>query len=127
MKIGNKKLSILLYADDIVLLSDTENGLQAMLNVVHKWGQTFMIKFNEKKSTILTQNYTTVGSVQFWTIVVTFGVLNSLNKLKPFNTRQFVFFYECKDMHLYQKLMGILVGHLVTLEGKLQCLDIGID
>ncbi len=32
VKIGNKKLSILLYADDIVLLSDTENGLQAMLN-----------------------------------------------------------------------------------------------
>ncbi len=28
VKIGNKKVSILLYADDIVLLSDTENGLQ---------------------------------------------------------------------------------------------------
>ncbi len=35
VKIGNKKVSILLYADDIVLLSDTENGLEAMLNVVH--------------------------------------------------------------------------------------------
>ncbi len=30
-------------------------------------------------------------------------------------------------MHHYQQLMGIWVGHLVTLEGKLQCLDIGID
>ncbi len=39
VKIGNKKLSILPYADDIVLLSDTENELQAMLNVVHKWEQ----------------------------------------------------------------------------------------
>ncbi len=48
MKIGNTKLSILLYADDIVLLSDTENGLQVMLNGVHKWGHIFMIKFNEK-------------------------------------------------------------------------------
>ncbi len=45
VKICNKKLSILLYADNIVLLSDTENGLQAMLNAVHKWGQKFMIKF----------------------------------------------------------------------------------
>ncbi len=53
MKIGNKKLSILLYADDNFLLSDTQNGLQAMLNVVHKWGQTFTIKFNEKKSHIV--------------------------------------------------------------------------
>ncbi len=53
MKIDNKKVSILIYADDIVLLSDTENGLQAILNVVHKWGQNFMIKFNEKKSNIV--------------------------------------------------------------------------
>ncbi len=53
MKIGNKKLRILLYADDIVLLSDTENRLQAMLNVVHKWGQKFMIMFNEEKSNIV--------------------------------------------------------------------------
>ncbi len=53
-------------------------------------------------------------------------VLNSLNKLKPFNIRQFILFYEYTDMHLHQQLMGIWVGHLVTLEGKLQCLDIGI-
>ncbi len=53
VKIGNKKVSILLYADDIVLLSDTKNGLHAILNVVHKWGQRFMIKFNEKTSNIV--------------------------------------------------------------------------
>ncbi len=47
VKIGNKKVSILLYADDIVLLSDIENGLQAMLNV-HKWWQNVMIHFMGK-------------------------------------------------------------------------------
>ncbi len=47
------KVSILQYADDIVLLSDTENGLQAMLNVVQQWMQKCMIKFNEKKSNIV--------------------------------------------------------------------------
>ncbi len=52
MKIGNKKVRILLYADDIVVLSDTENGLQAMLNVIYKLGQKFIIMFNEKKSNI---------------------------------------------------------------------------
>ncbi len=35
INIGNRKLSILLYADDIVLLSDTEEGLQTMLNTVY--------------------------------------------------------------------------------------------
>ncbi len=53
VKIGNKKVSILLSADDIVLLSDTENGLQAMLTVIHTWGQKCMIQFNEKMSNIV--------------------------------------------------------------------------
>ncbi len=35
INIRNIKLSILLYADDIVLLSDTEEGLQTMLNTAY--------------------------------------------------------------------------------------------
>ncbi len=45
-----------------------------------------------------------MGSVQFWTIVVKFGVLNSLNKLKPFNIRQFIFFL---GVHRYAPLPAI--------------------
>ncbi len=53
INIGNRKLSILLYADDIVLLSDTEEGLQTMLNTVYTWSMRSMIKFNDNKSKIV--------------------------------------------------------------------------
>ncbi len=64
MKIGNKKVSILLYADDIILLSDTENGVQAMLNVIHKWVQILMIKYNEKTSNINIVHYRKPNTVR---------------------------------------------------------------
>ncbi len=48
-------------------------------------------------------------------------------KVRSFNIKQFAFFSDYTDMNIYKQLMGIWVGHLVTLEGKLQCLDIGID
>ena len=39
VSIDQEKISILLYADDIVLISDTEEELQEMLNLVHSWCQ----------------------------------------------------------------------------------------
>ncbi len=53
INIGNRTLSILLYADDIVLLSDTEEGLQTMLNTVYAWSMRNMITFNDNKSKIV--------------------------------------------------------------------------
>lgn len=42
--IGNvEKVCILLYAEDIVLLSENENDLQLMLNLLHEWSRK--IKF----------------------------------------------------------------------------------
>ena len=35
--IGGKKLSILLYVDDIVLMSESEGNLQKILDYCHKW------------------------------------------------------------------------------------------
>ena len=53
VSIGNRKLSILLYADDVVLLADTESELQAILNKVSEWGKKWRIKFNNSKSKIV--------------------------------------------------------------------------
>ena len=39
--IGGKKLSILLYADDIVLMSESEENLQKILDYCHKWCKKF--------------------------------------------------------------------------------------
>jgi hypothetical protein len=51
--IGDHNLSILLYADDIVIMSDCEENLQIMLNTIYNWSYRNMIKFNEKKSNVI--------------------------------------------------------------------------
>ena len=46
-------ICVLIYADDIVLMSDSEDGLQEMLDKVYNWSQKWMVKFNAAKSNIL--------------------------------------------------------------------------
>jgi hypothetical protein len=48
--IGSMKIDILLYADDIVLISNSEAELQRMLIEVQEYGQTWEIKFNPSKT-----------------------------------------------------------------------------
>ena len=49
----NDNISILLYADDIVLMSDTEQGLQEMLNLVHSWCQQWKLNINVDKTKVV--------------------------------------------------------------------------
>ena len=49
-EVGDRKLSLLLYADDIVLMSDTETKLQAMLNTVDTWCRKWRVVINTDKS-----------------------------------------------------------------------------
>jgi hypothetical protein len=37
VNIGEEKICILLYADDIVLLADSEDALQVLLNALNDW------------------------------------------------------------------------------------------
>ena len=51
-------ISLLLYADDIVLLAPNDEKLQSVLNVVHKWCRTWGMEINSKKTQILhVRNY----------------------------------------------------------------------
>ncbi len=49
IEIDGHNICIFLYADDIVLLSDTEEGLQKLLDKVYEWSSKWKIKFNAKK------------------------------------------------------------------------------
>ena len=53
VKIGNKSVSILLYADDIVLISGSEESLQKMLESVHNWCQKWQLNINCSKTQIV--------------------------------------------------------------------------
>ena len=46
---GDIKLSILLYADDIILMAENENNLQSMLNCVYQLCNKWRLAVNEDK------------------------------------------------------------------------------
>lgn len=47
---GDIKISLLMYADDIVLLADSEDKLQCMLDTLHRWCQKWRVLINTTKS-----------------------------------------------------------------------------
>jgi hypothetical protein len=54
--IGDTSVNILLYADDIVLLSQSKEGLQNSLNILHDFCYTWKLKVNTDKSKIMVFN-----------------------------------------------------------------------
>ena len=56
INVNGNSLSILLYADDAVVMSECGNELQAMLNVVTVYGREFGVRFSKDKSKVLIVN-----------------------------------------------------------------------
>ena len=56
VKVGDDVLSILLYADDVVVLSEHHAELQEMLNAVTEYGRDFDVRFSREKSKVLVVN-----------------------------------------------------------------------
>ena len=52
IKLDNINISILLYADDIVLISESEQNLQDMLDYMHRWCFKWKLKLNGDKSSV---------------------------------------------------------------------------
>jgi len=53
LKSANNYYGCLLYADDIVLLAHTLNGMERMLNICTDFGIEYDVNFNENKSLAL--------------------------------------------------------------------------
>ena len=47
VKVGNDMLSVLMYADDMVVLSENHKDLQEMLNAVTDYGRDFDVNFSK--------------------------------------------------------------------------------
>lgn len=52
-KIGDSKVCILVYADDIVFISDNEMDLQLMLNITYKWCCKMRLRINSDKTQVM--------------------------------------------------------------------------
>ena len=64
--IGSDKLSMLMYADDIVIMSEDMNELQGMLDVVSGYGRDFGMTFSGDKSEVLIVNPGEVDEDRVW-------------------------------------------------------------
>jgi len=53
IKVGNRFVGILLYADDIVLIADSELKLQQMLDILSDWCRDWRLIVNKSKSEIV--------------------------------------------------------------------------
>ena len=53
VKLGNERISCLLYADDLVLLSESKQGLQKCLDKLHDYAQKWDLKINLSKTKIM--------------------------------------------------------------------------
>ena len=51
--IDGEKVCILLYADDVILMADTEEELNGLLDCLHQWCEKNCLKINKEKSKIL--------------------------------------------------------------------------
>ena len=56
VKVGLDRISVLLYADDIVVMGDTAEELQNVLDVVDEYGRDFGVRFSSEKSKVLIVN-----------------------------------------------------------------------
>jgi hypothetical protein len=52
----DKKISCLLYADDLILISDSQQGLQDRLNILHKYCKDWCMKININKTKVMIFN-----------------------------------------------------------------------
>lgn len=53
VNVANTNVKVLLYADDIVILSDSPNGLQEMIDCLHRYCLTWSLRVNLDKSKIM--------------------------------------------------------------------------
>lgn len=56
IRVGNECLSILLYADDVVVMSDNREDLQRMLDIVSEYANDLNVSFSREKSQVLVIN-----------------------------------------------------------------------
>ena len=50
------KINALMYADDLILLSETNEGLQAQINKLNDYCEKWKLEINEKKSKVMIFN-----------------------------------------------------------------------
>ena len=56
VSVGRDKVCMLLYADDVVVMTESAKELQSLLDVVNEYGRDFGVNFSCKKSKVMIVN-----------------------------------------------------------------------
>ena len=56
MKVGRDTIGLLLYADDVIVMAETNDMLQKMLDIVQTYADEFHMKFSTEKSGVIVVN-----------------------------------------------------------------------
>ena len=59
-------MCVLLYADDVVVMSESANELQSLLDVVDGYGRDFRVRFSSEKSKVMIVNRSEDESDTVW-------------------------------------------------------------
>ena len=52
VRLQNENMSILMYADDLVLMAEKEGDLQEMLDALNEWCMIWGVRVNEQKTKV---------------------------------------------------------------------------
>ena len=80
--VGNSLINHLIYADDLVLLTPYSAGLQELLGVCSKYGMSFDIKFNTKKTVVMISRTKDDQKLSFPSFYLAGDVLEVVKKFK---------------------------------------------
>ena len=61
VQIGNRKLGCLGYADDVVLMAESKEDMDRLLNITDEYGREWGVKFSSRKCKVLEFNTTEAG------------------------------------------------------------------
>ena len=53
IRVGNARIGVLLYADDVVVMSESADELQSLLDVLDGYGKDFGVRFSSEKSKVM--------------------------------------------------------------------------
>ena len=56
IRVGNDRIGVLLYADDVVVMSESADELQSLLDVLDGYGKDFGVRFSSEKSKVMIVN-----------------------------------------------------------------------
>ena len=65
ISIGNILINILLYADDMVLIAESEESLQKLLDITHEWCMKWRLSLNRDKTQIVHFRHSRMGRTSY--------------------------------------------------------------